>query len=219
MQTKDIEALDKRGSRVVLLSPFIIIAVNVIVALVFGKLIGKWAFAPVILIEWILFAFFINRYGGVDKYQRWLGKPKGSWGWLILCIVIGLSTLPIFIQHFRLLDHWTLILPWLLIALINPFMEEFYWRGLLLDHTQHWKRWVAVIVTALLFALNHYVFAINADLFKGLPVFISTLVMGIIWALVYVKTKSLRWTILSHFLVDFLNLSVPSFLDLYKAGW
>jgi uncharacterized membrane protein len=37
------------------------------------------------------------------------------------------------------------------------------------------------------------------------------------WA--FVKTKSLRWTILSHFLVDFLNLSVPSFLDLYKAGW
>ena len=78
MQAKDIEALGKRGSRVVLFSPFIIITVNVVVALVFGKLIGKWAF---------------------------------------------------------------------------------------------------------------------------------------------VKTKSLRWTILSHFLVDFLNLSVPSFLDLYKAGW
>ncbi|MGB4769848.1 MAG: CPBP family intramembrane glutamic endopeptidase [Chitinophagaceae bacterium] len=219
MHHEDQVVQKHKETRIVLLSPFIIIGVNILVAFVFGKLIGKWAFAPVILIEWILFAFFIHKYGGSSKYQRWLGKPKGSWGWLLLCIVIGLSTLPIFLQHFRLLNSISLILPWILIWLINPFMEEFYWRGLLLDHTQHWKKWIAVLATALLFAVNHYVFAINADLFKGLPVFLSTLVMGLVWTLVYLKTKSLRWTILAHFLVDFLNLSVPSFLDLYKAGW
>lgn len=217
-----IEQIEKKlaiNKQIVYLSPFLIMIVNCVVAILFGKIIGKWAFIPIILIEWCLFIFFIIKYNKKNKINMWLGKPQGSLIWFILPILIGFSTIPIFIKHFDLLNTWQIILPWLLIALINPFMEEFYWRGLLLDYTTGLKSWVAIVVTSLLFAANHYVFAINSDLFKGLPVFISTLVMGIIWAIVYKKTKSLRWTILSHFLIDFLNLSVPSFLDLYKPNW
>lgn len=216
-QTEDYN--QRENNRIVYLSPFIIIAINCLIAIIFGKIIGKWAFAPIILIEWCLFLFFIKKYGEPNQIRNWLSKPQGNYGWVILSIVIGLLPLPIFLKHYNLLTTWEIILPWILIAIINPFFEEFYWRGLLTDYTSKWNNWLSISVMSILFALNHFVFAINSDLFKGLPVFISTLMMGIIWALVYKKTKSLRLTIISHFLVDFLNLSVPSFLDMFKQGW
>lgn len=211
--------IHQKRDRVVYLSPLIIIAINCLVAVVSGKIIGKWAFIPIILIEWCLFIFFIKKYGDPSQIKKWLSKPKGSFGWLLLSLLIGILPIPLFLQHYNLLTTWQIILPWILIALINPFFEEFYWRGLLSDYTSKWSNWLSISIMSMLFALNHYVFAINSDLFKGLPVFISTLIMGIIWAIVYKKTKSLRWTVLSHFMVDFLNLSVPSFLDMYKQGW
>ncbi|MBD3903325.1 CPBP family intramembrane metalloprotease [Chryseobacterium sp. C-2] len=108
-------------------------------------------------------------------------------------------------------------MPWILIALINPWMEEFYWRGLLTDHTKKWNGLFSILFSSILFSLNHLVFGIHSELFRGYEVLLSTFVMGMVWAITYKKTNSLRWVILSHFLVDFLNLSVPSFLDLYKA--
>ncbi len=211
--------INQKRNRLVYLSPFIIIAINCLVAVIFGKIIGKWAFVPIILIEWCLFLLFIKKYAEPGQIKKWLSKPKGSFGWLVLSLLIGLLPIPLFLQHYNLLTTWQIILPWILIAIINPFFEEFYWRGLLTDYSSKWNNWLSVLIMSILFASNHYVFAINSDLFKGLPVFVSTLIMGIVWAVVYKKTKSLRWTILSHFLVDFLNLSVPSFLDMYKQGW
>jgi membrane protease YdiL (CAAX protease family) len=38
--------------------------------------------------------------------------------------------------------------------------------------------------------------------------------MGLVWALVYRKTHSLRWTVFGHFLTDLLNLSVLAFLNI-----
>lgn len=214
----DIELTSKTKS-IVILSPFLIVAVNVVVALVAGSMIGKWAFIPIILIEWCLFMFFILKYGGKDSIKTWLKKPTKNWGWNGLTLVIGLIPLPIFLMHKYLLLDWTIWIPWIVLALINPWIEEFYWRGLLLDFTKGWKSWLAILFTSFTFSLNHAVFGINTELFRGTEVFLSTFVMGIVWALTYKKTNSLRWVIFSHFLVDFLNLSVPSFLDLYKAGW
>ena len=48
-----------KNKRIALLSPFIIIFGNILSALIFGKLIGKWFFIPLIIIEWFLFLFFI----------------------------------------------------------------------------------------------------------------------------------------------------------------
>jgi membrane protease YdiL (CAAX protease family) len=44
-----------------------------------------------------------------------------------------------------------------------------------------------------------------------LPLFI----MGVIWSVVYIKTKTLRHGIIAHALVDTLNLSVWVFLNIY----
>lgn len=205
---------------IVIASPFLIIATNLVVAYLFGALIGKWAFLPMMLIGWSLWLFFILKYGKVESIKKWLQKPKGKLGWGILALIIGFLPLPVFLLHFDTLSIWQVWLPWILLALINPWIEEFYWRGLLLDYTKEWANWMSILFTSSLFALNHIAFGINSEVNSGIELIIVTFIMGVVWAIVYKKTLSVRWLVFSHFLVDFFNLSVPAFLDLFeKASW
>ncbi len=206
------------NQRIVVLSPFLIIAVNFGIAYAMGQLLGKWAFIPMIAFGWILWLFFIFKFGGKDAIRNWLKKPTGKIWWGVLAILIGLIPLPLFIFHHDTLSEWTIWLPWILLAVINPWIEEFYWRGLLLDFTSNWSNWFAVLYSSLLFAINHAAFGVNSELNSGFEIVVSTLIMGIVWGVVYKKTQSLRWAILAHFLVDFLGLSAPAFLDLWEKG-
>ena len=205
--------------RIVLISPFLITAINVIVAFSFGEIIGKWAFIPIVLIEWTLFMFFVFKYGGgKDSIKKWLQKPKGSFIWSILAVLMGLITLPLFLMHHGTLTDWTIWLPWILLALINPWIEEFYYRGFLLDNTKEWKNWKAILFATAVFSMNHAVFGINSEVNSGFTILISTFIMGLVWSIAFKKTKSLRWLIFAHFLVDFFSLSAPAFLDLFESG-
>jgi predicted RND superfamily exporter protein len=58
--------------KAVILSPFLVIAVNIAVAYLFGHFIGNWAFIPMILIGWGVWSFFILRFGGMDSIRKWL---------------------------------------------------------------------------------------------------------------------------------------------------
>ena len=84
---KDI--LQNKQKYFVILSPFLIIAINFLVAVLFGKILGKWAFIPVILIEWCIFLFLIIKFGGLDSIKRWLKKPSGSNVWAVLALLMG----------------------------------------------------------------------------------------------------------------------------------
>jgi len=203
---------------IVIGSPLIIITTNFLSAYFFGALIGKWVFIPIILIEWCWFIFFIARFGGRISIKLWLRKPDHNSIWTVFAVILGLVPFPIFLLHKGLLAEWTVWLPWIILAIVNPWLEEFYWRGLLLDNISRWNKWIAILFSSLLFAANHAVFGIYSELMRGPEIFVSTLVMGIVWAVTYKKTGSLRWVLIAHFLVDFFNLSVPSFLDLYQPG-
>lgn len=204
--------------RIVVLSPFLIIAVNFGVAFLFGPIIGKWAFAPMILVGWMLWLFFILKFGKTESIKKWLAKPEGKTGWAVVAVLIGLIPLPLFLFHYDTLSEWRVWIPWIVLALINPWIEEFYWRGLLLDVTKSWSNWASVVYSSFLFSINHAAFGINSKLNSGLEIILSTLIMGVVWGFVYKKTGSLRWTIVAHFLVDFLGLSVAAFLDLWAKG-
>lgn len=204
--------------RVVILSPLLIIGVNFGVAYLSGYIIGKWAFIPMILTGWILWLFFIQRFGGIESVRSWLRKSKGQLWWGIFAVFIGLLPLPIFLIHSDTLSEWTIWMPWIILALINPWIEEFYWRGLLLDFTKSWSGWTSIVYSGSLFSINHIAFGVNSELNSGLEVVVSTLIMGIVWGIVYKKTKSLRWVIFAHFLVDFFGLSAAAFMDLWAKG-
>ncbi|MBJ2175713.1 CPBP family intramembrane metalloprotease [Aureibaculum sp. A20] len=208
------------NKKIVLASPFLIITLNFAIAFLFGGIIGKWVFIPIILFEWGLFLFFIIRYSNYETRKRWLQKSKGAIRWNLLALIIGILPLPLFLMHYETLAIWHVWLPWILLALMNPWLEEFYWRGLLLEYTKNWPNGLAIVFTSIVFAANHAVFGVNSELNSGFTVIISTLIMGLVWGLVYKKTASLKWIIFAHFLVDFFNLSAASFLDLYeKTNW
>lgn len=200
----------------ILLSPLGVIALGHLTARVAGVSLGGWAWIPVNLVLWGLFAGLIGYSGGMESMRRWLRPSLRSWGWSVLALAVSLIPLPIFLSHWRLLEPIYIWLPWLLFALINPILEEGYWRGVLLDSTEGWPSWMSVLFSSVLFALNHPLsLGVNSIANRHPATFISTFIMGLIWAITYRKTKSLRVVIMAHTVVDLLNLSVPVFLNLF----
>ncbi len=207
-----------KNRTLIVFSPFIICLLGFALVVSFKGLLGKWVFIPLIVIEWSILAFFILKFGTKESFQKWLGKPVRNYVWPVFSISLGLISIPVFVCFYHLLSGWEIWLPWVMIALINPWLEEFYWRGLLLDNIQY-KRWIAILYSAIMFALYHAVFGVTSELFRGPEVVISTLIMGTVWGVTYSVTKSLWWSILAHFFVDFFTLSVPAFLELFHRGW
>ena len=201
--------------RLILLSPLGIIAVGYIGSRLGQMVLGSWVWIPMSLLVWAMFGSMIAWGGGRDTIRRWLQPSRGPWGWSLLAICVGLAPLSVFVQGFRLFPSPWLVLAWLLFALVNPPLEEGYWRGLLLDSTKHWPGWLGILYSAFFFALNHPLTLGVFSIANRHPVvFISTFVMGLAWAMVYRKTYTLRWTIVAHALTDLLNLSVLAFMNI-----
>ena len=206
----------KSHQKLVLLSPLLVIGIAHLTTRFAGVYLGVWAWIPLALVYWATMIFFIMRNGGRQAIVKWLQPSQGRWGWPVLALAVGFIPFPLILYHWQLLiptEIWTM---WLAFALINPWLEEGYWRGVLMDATDHWPTWVRLFSTSIVFAASHpLMWGVHSDLNLAPEVFISTFIMGLAWSAVYYVTKSLRWTIVSHILVDLFNLSVPVFLNLY----
>lgn len=201
--------------RLILLSPLVIIAVGYLIVHIAEGVFGMWVWIPMTLIVWAMFGFMISWGAGRETIRRWLQPAQGAWGWSALAIVVGLIPLSVFVSGWNLFPSVWIVLAWLLFALINPLLEEGYWRGLLLDNTKNWPGWLGVLYSAFFFAIHHPLTVGVYSIANRHPaVLISTFIMGLVWAVVYRKTHSLRWTIFAHVMVDLLNLSVLAFLNI-----
>ncbi len=201
--------------RLILLSPIVIIGVGRSIAYLAGVVLGIWVWIPMVLVVWGMFGFMIAWSGGQEAIRRWLRPPQGAWGWSVLATVVGLIPLSVFILGWNLFPSVWIVLAWLLFALINPFLEEGYWRGLLLDNTTNWPGWLGVLYSTFFFAINHpLTLGVYSIANRHPAVVISTVVMGLAWGVAYRKTHSLRWTIFAHMLTDLLNLSILAFLNI-----
>ena len=88
-----------------------------------------------------------------------------------------------------------------------------------MDAASRWPRWIAIAYTTVWFGLSHpLLLGVNVKSLSGLPGFFGTVFTGTIWSTVYWKTRSLRWPILSHFVVDLLSVSVLVFLNRAVLG-
>jgi uncharacterized protein len=200
----------------VIISPVFIVVICSIVIHLTSITLGVWAWLPWILTYWILTGIFVLVFGGVSSIKKWLSKPIGSWGWSTLAVLIGLAGLSMLITSWKLLATPQIILFWLMVGLLNPFFEEFFWRGLLLDYTKNWNSWISIIFFSLLFSSNHY-FGIGVTSIgcRHPMLILNTFIIGLLYSWVYIKTKSLRWTIVGHSLADLFGLSIPVFLNLW----
>jgi membrane protease YdiL (CAAX protease family) len=95
---------------------------------------------------------------------------------------------------------------WLILTpMVGPFLEEFIWRGYCLPKFS--KSIAGIVLTSISFAFFHGIFS---------PlILLATLFQGVIWGLLYLKTKSIIPGFLLHFISRYL-LFIPGFVCLIK---
>lgn len=97
------------------------------------------------------------------------------------------------------------------LIVINPFLEELYWRGVMLNRLG--RSGAAIVVTAIFYSLYHILsvvllFTWPLNILLVLPVFLA----GLFWAIVRKKTGSLVSVMISHLLADAGIMSIYWFL-------
>ena len=207
--------MSSRKRNLILLSPLLVIACGHLFARVCVRFLGAWTWLPLMLVYWALLLGCVLGAREwpllVAAYKRPSGRP-----WWLAGLAVGLLPLPLLLLHGRLLRDPLLTCLWLLVAVINPFFEESYWRGLLGEATGSWPAWAACLYSSLLFTASHPlmwgVFSVDN---RNWQAWASLLVMGLVWSAAYRNRRSLRAVTASHALVDLCNLSVFAFLNLY----
>lgn len=143
-------------------------------------------------------------------------KPeKTRTGWLNIVLLIIPCALAIFGGPFfgRLPKATPVIfLLSFAIAAVNAFGEEVIWRGLYVKYFE--KPVMGYFFPLVCFALWHISpNSVNPSSY-GIPMFVLfSGILGVFWGIVAYRTKSLRWTIVSHIIVDFSGLGALFYLS------
>lgn len=213
---------------IILASPILVVLIGNLAAHFFTALLGQWAWTGTSVVYWGILLIIMVLLNEKKRIKTWFGKTQGSRLWILLAIVIGLIPFPLILMpNIHVMNSIPLVAAWLLFAIINSVCEETYWRGFLLDETRHLPRIFGVIYSTILFTSIHPLMLgvyskIQAfDPHKPLallPFGIILLIISVSYCLIYLKTKSLRLAIFSHFLSDLGNLSIFLFMNMVSAG-
>ncbi|MGT2828938.1 CPBP family intramembrane glutamic endopeptidase [Streptococcus hillyeri] len=105
----------------------------------------------------------------------------------------------------------------LLIGLVAGIMEEYIFRGLFLGCLVKYsqgnsrKLWFALVLSSSLFGLTHAAnFLVQPVAFTVYQI-ITSGIMGMLFGALYLRTQSLVWVILVHFLQDFTVIVIKGF--------
>ena len=208
-----------RGRSLAVLSPVLLIGICMGAQHAFGAMLGVWAWVPTMLVFWVLIAIAIKWFVGAHAIAQWLQPSQGAMLWGALGLGVGLLSLHGFLSHWQILRDPSIFSFWLAFALINPWFEEAYWRGLMMDATESWGAVLSITYSAVWFALSHpLVWGVHSTAMRQWPVILALLFVGVIWGLVYRRTRSLRWTIAGHMLANLLGLAVPVLLNMYNPA-
>lgn len=214
------QSLDASSRRVLaILSPVVLIGICMGAQHAFGAVLGVWAWVPTMLVFWALIAIAIRWLAGDHAIAGWLQPSRGAVFWGVLAVGAGLLSLHGFLSHWLVLGNPSILFFWLVFALVNPWFEEAYWRGLLMDSTTSWGATLSIAYSSVWFALSHpLVWGVHSTAMRQWEVIAALLFVGLVWGLVYRRTRSLRWTIAGHMLANLLGLAVPVLLNLYNPA-
>jgi membrane protease YdiL (CAAX protease family) len=156
------------------------------------------------------------------QWRTWFRKPEGSRWWLVLAVALGVIAFPLLLlPNIHVMRSPPLVIAWFAFAVINSVCEEIYWRGFLLDATGHLPRAVGVSYSSVLFiAVHPFVLGVFSRTMAFdrqqplalVPFIAIIIVISLTWSLLYLKTRSLRWPVLTHFLTDLGNLSIMNMI-------
>lgn len=209
--------MTEQGRRLlVVLSPILLIAACRAVQHVAGRVLGVWAWVPTMLFFWASIAGLIVWVGGVESVARWLQPARGPWVWRLLALMAGLLSLPGFIRHGDVVRPPAILFLWLTFAAVNPWFEEGYWRGVLLDATERWGGLLSVSYSATWFAVSHpLVWGVHSVGLRHWAIVPVLAAVGAVWAVAYRRSGSLRWPVAGHMCADLFGLSVPVLLNIH----
>ena len=199
---------------ILILSPIGVIALCHAVQRILGAVLGVWAWLPTMLVFWGIVALLIASGGRANPMKTWLRRPRRGWPWSALAVAVGLISMGEFLSGWRTLASPSLLALWLGFGLINPWFEESYWRGALIDATSNWASGLGVAYSTLWFALSHpLIWGVHSVALRHPAALAGLGIAGAVWGVTYYRTGSLRWTIAGHSLSNLLGLSVPVLLN------
>jgi membrane protease YdiL (CAAX protease family) len=208
--------MNERGRRLAVFSPFALIGSGHLLQRVLGEVLGVWSWIPTMLFFWAVVAALAVTCVGRDGVRRWWRPGRSASAWSALAVLMGLLSLPQFLLHWPVLREPHVFALWLVFAAVNPWFEEGYWRGLLLDATAGWNGFVSVLYSATLFALSHpLIWGVHSVPQRSPVVLPVLLAVGLVWAVAYRRTGTLRWTVAGHACANLFGLAAPVLLNLH----
>jgi membrane protease YdiL (CAAX protease family) len=207
-----------RARLVAIASPFVLVGASRALQYLFGGL-GVWAWVPTILFFWAAIAALAFACAGREGVSRWWQPARNASAWSALAVFMGLLSLPQFVLHWRALETPLVVGLWLAFAAVNPWFEEAYWRGLLLDATGGWNRVLSVLYSSALFAISHPLIWGVHSVPQRNPVIVPVLMaVGLVWAVTYRRTGSLRWTLVGHVCANLFGMGALVLLNLHDPA-
>ncbi|WP_088007078.1 CPBP family intramembrane glutamic endopeptidase [Indiicoccus explosivorum] len=178
-------------------------------------LIGNVPITFLLFYGWLLGVPLLERAFPAERFKS--GKRDVMWGigsglLFFLFIFVGMRFLHIYLLDIGklrvLLVEWGFSGPgegWLVLVflLVNPVLEEIYWRGYVYDRLRPRGKVAAIWITAVFYALYHLL-TVN-ELFTGgfsLLAVLPVLLAGLFWGILREKTGSITPTIIGHGLAD-----------------
>ncbi len=177
-----------------------------------------FVFAGLIFVP-LLWYKVVNQISLKEMFSRLQLKKEGLdmallWGFITVIVAFGITlTIGLVYMYLTKIDPNTLSnipdlqqlfsIPSLyLLVAIQPFCEEFFFRGFLFEKIQKTAGIpLAVIVTSVLFGVSHlsYTYAYAA---------ITAVFLGVLFSLVVLKTKNLYAAIFAHTLINIVSLTL-----------
>lgn len=138
-------------------------------------------------------------YIAITLALMWVGNIIG----LIITTLLS-ATIPVDITNpvEELLSSTNIWINLLLISIIGPVFEEFFFRKLLIDRTIKYGAKLSILLSALMFGLFH----------GNLNQFFYAFLMGGFLAYVYIKTGRLIYPILLHMIINLMGSVVSLFV-------
>lgn len=136
----------------------------------------------------------------ITMFLMWIGNMAG------IVITAGIGSI---MQHEvanpinDVINNSGLIANLIIITLIAPIFEELIFRKLLIDRTIKYGGTISVLLSALLFAFFH----------GNLSQFFYAFLLGGFFAIIYIKTGQIKYTIGLHMIINFMGSVVSLFVS------
>jgi membrane protease YdiL (CAAX protease family) len=203
----------------VLLSPFAVIAVCSGLQHAVGPALGVWSWIPTMVLFWAAIAGVIAWARPDAPLGPWIARPRAGVVWSVLAVLVSLGGVRELLSGWRSLGSPAVLALWLVFGLVNPWFEECFWRGLLIDAAGRWKV-AGVVYSTALFAISHpLIWGVHSEALRHPAALVGLALAGAVWGTAYARTGSLRWTIVGHACANLLGLSVPILLNLHVPAW